>query len=127
MYAVGDLYITTRAGNPATLLGYGTWAAFGDGRFLLSGATAGVTAGSATHTHAAHSGVLQHNHGVTDPGHVHAQMRLPTATGGATSFTVDTSMSGTPATTRPRTCPPPSPSASGSVLREARPDLRPWL
>jgi hypothetical protein len=98
MYAVGDLYITTRAGNPATLLGYGTWAAFGDGRFLLSGATAGVTAGSATHTHAAHSGVLQHNHGVTDPGHVHAQMRLPTATGGATSFTVDTSMSGTPAT-----------------------------
>lgn len=34
---------------------------------------------------------------MTDPGHVHAQQRLPTATGAVASFTVDTSMSGTPA------------------------------
>ena len=31
------------------------------------------------------------------PNHAHPQMRFPTATGGSTGFTVDTSMSGTPA------------------------------
>lgn len=31
------------------------------------------------------------------PAHVHNQTRLPTATGAVTGFTVDTSMSGTPA------------------------------
>ena len=38
-----------------------------------------------------------HTHTVTDPGHAHAQQRFPTATGGSTGFTVDTSMSGTQA------------------------------
>jgi len=49
-------------------------------------------------------GVLTHN--VTQPSahttvaaHTHTQMRFPTATGGSTGYTVDTSMSGTPATT----------------------------
>jgi hypothetical protein len=32
------------------------------------------------------------------PAHTHNQTRLPTATGAVTGFTVDTSMSGTPAT-----------------------------
>jgi hypothetical protein len=69
---------------------------------FVKGASAepGTTGGAATHTHAAHSGVINHTHGVTvtDPGHFHNQTRLPTATGGVTGFTVDTSMSGTPAT-----------------------------
>lgn len=69
---------------------------------FIKGATleAGATGGSATHTHAAHTGVINHTHpvNVTDPGHTHDQMRFPTATGGSTGFTVDTSMSGTPAT-----------------------------
>lgn len=64
---------------------------------FIKGGTPGSTGGTATHTHAAHSGVISHTHPITDPGHVHAQQRLPTATGGTTSFTVDTSMSGTPA------------------------------
>jgi hypothetical protein len=60
----------------------------------------GTTGGSATHTHADHTGVINHTHSVSvsDPGHFHDQMRLPTATGAVTGFTVDTSMSGTPAT-----------------------------
>jgi hypothetical protein len=81
MYAVGDLYITTRSGDPATLLGYGTWAAFGDGRFLLSADTAGVTGGSSTHTHAAHTGVINHTHPVTDPGHAHVENSNNATTG----------------------------------------------
>jgi hypothetical protein len=65
-----------------------------------AGADPGATGGAATHTHADHTGVMNHTHGVsvTDPGHFHNQTRLPTATGGVTGFTVDTSMSGTPAT-----------------------------
>jgi hypothetical protein len=33
---------------------------------------------------------------VADPGHAHALQRFPTATGGSSGFTADTSMSGTP-------------------------------
>lgn len=59
----------------------------------------GATGGSATHTHAAHTGVIDHTHAVsvTDPGHAHTTQRYPTATGGSSGFTADTSMSGTPA------------------------------
>lgn len=35
MYAVGDIYITTREGNPAQLLGYGAWEQI-QGRFLFA-------------------------------------------------------------------------------------------
>lgn len=35
MYAVGDIYITTRTGNPAQLLGYGAWEQI-QGRFLFA-------------------------------------------------------------------------------------------
>lgn len=35
MYAVGDIYITTRQGNPAQLLGYGAWEQI-QGRFLYA-------------------------------------------------------------------------------------------
>lgn len=71
-------------------------------RFIVgaaAGAQPGGTGGTTTHQHAAHTGVINHTHGVTitDPGHVHAQQRLPTATGAQAGFTVDTSMSGTPA------------------------------
>lgn len=33
-YGVGDIYISTVAGNPAARLGYGTWAPYSDGRTL---------------------------------------------------------------------------------------------
>lgn len=51
-YAVGDIFVTTRAGNPAGLLGYGTWSQIKD-RFLLAAGdsyAAGSTGGEATHT-----------------------------------------------------------------------------
>ena len=105
VYPVGCIYTTTVSTNPATVFGFGTWTAFGAGRVLVgfdSGQTefdtAEETGGAKTITlTAAQSGLPQHTHAVTDPGHVHAQQRFPTATGGSTGFTVDTSMSGTPA------------------------------
>lgn len=51
-YAVGDIFITTRNGNPSSLLGYGTWEQIKDRFILAAGDTyaAGSTGGEATHT-----------------------------------------------------------------------------
>ena len=78
IYPVGSIYINAGVTtNPATLLGFGTWTAFGAGRVLVglnSGDTAfdtlQETGGSkdatvVNHTHTASSSV-------TDPGHVHS-------------------------------------------------------
>ncbi len=77
---------------------------------FIKGAAAGVepggSGGAATHDHDAHpnhvftqpddhSGVINHTHPVTDPGHTHLTQRYPTATGTSSGFTIDTSMSGT--------------------------------
>ncbi|HLB68449.1 MAG TPA: hypothetical protein VJN63_08305, partial [Thermoplasmata archaeon] len=57
-FAVGGVYINLTGTNPATELGYGTWAAFGAGRLLvgLDAAdpdfdTVRETGGAKTHTH----------------------------------------------------------------------------
>ena len=73
MYPVGSIYTNASVStNPATLLGFGTWVAFGEGRVAIGnggGFTAGATGGSAdaivvSHSHTASSLV-------TDPGHTH--------------------------------------------------------
>ena len=77
LHPVGSVYINaTNATNPGTLLGFGTWVAFGAGRvpvgFDASNAlfdTAEETGGSADAI------VISHNHTatttITDPGHAH--------------------------------------------------------
>ena len=77
LFPVGAIYTATVSTNPGTLLGFGTWTAFGAGRVLIGnggGFTAGNTGGSAdavvvSHTHTATS---------TDSGHTH---NLPTDLG----------------------------------------------
>jgi hypothetical protein len=53
-YPIGSIYMSTVATNPGTLLGFGTWVAYGVGRMPISadGSTyvAGTTGGSATTT-----------------------------------------------------------------------------
>lgn len=81
-FPVGSVFLSVVSTDPATLLGYGTWAAFGAGRMLVgfdSGDAAfdtdEETGGAATHTHAGHSdhGALTHSgaavaaHNVTQP------------------------------------------------------------
>lgn len=62
--------------------------------------THSVTSNVAVGDHAAHThdytDVLNHTHpvNVTDNGHSHLTQRYPTATGGSSGFTIDTSMSG---------------------------------
>lgn len=96
LYPVGSIYTNaTSSTNPATLLGFGTWTAFGAGRVMVgfdSGNalfdTAEETGGSAdaivvSHTHTATSTV-------TDAGHNHTYSVVQTsggAGGGTQSYT----------------------------------------
>ena len=72
LHPVGSIYTATVSTNPATLLGFGTWIAFGAGRVLIGdggGFSAGATGGSADAV------VVSHNHtassSVSDPSHAH--------------------------------------------------------
>jgi hypothetical protein len=77
MYPVGSIYINAAVStNPATLLGFGTWTAFGAGRVMV-----GLDAGDALFDTLEETGgskdavVVSHTHTatstVTDPGHSH--------------------------------------------------------
>jgi len=79
LYPVGSLYINaTNSTNPGTLLGFGTWAAFGAGRVPV-----GFDSGNALFDTAEETGgsadavVVSHTHTatVTDPGHRHTYTR----------------------------------------------------
>lgn len=95
-FPIGSVFIAVVTTNPATLLGYGTWAAFAAGRMLV-GLDAGQTEFDSVEET---GGEKTHTLTVNEmPSHAHVQQRLPTATGAVIGFTVDTSMSGTPATT----------------------------
>lgn len=72
-YPVGSVYINaTSATNPATLLGFGTWVAFGAGRVMV-----GLDAGNAAFDTAEETGgsadaiTVSHTHSLSDPGHAH--------------------------------------------------------
>jgi hypothetical protein len=79
LYPVGSIYTNSSVStNPGTLLGFGTWTAFGAGRFLVglnasdsSFDTAEETGGSKDATLVSHT----HTATVTDPGHVHTYTR----------------------------------------------------
>jgi len=73
LYPVGSIYINAGVTtNPATLLGFGTWTAFGAGRVMV-----GLDAGDALFDTLEETGgskdaiVVSHTHSVTDPGHAH--------------------------------------------------------
>ena len=75
LYPVGSIYTNaTSSTNPGTLLGFGTWTAFGAGRVMV-----GLDAGNALFDTAEETGgnadaiTVSHTHTatVTDPGHIH--------------------------------------------------------
>src|SRR3990172_2175284 len=83
-FPVGSVFIGVVATNPATLLGYGTWAAFGAGRVLVGldaldtdFDTAEETGGAKTHTLTT----------AQMPAHTHTQRRNNVATGANTGWT----------------------------------------
>ena len=89
-YPVGSIYINaTSSTNPATLLGFGTWTAFGAGRVMV-----GLDAGNAAFDTAEETGgsadaiTVSHTHTatVTDPGHKHTFPTRYDFTGGGNGF-----------------------------------------
>jgi len=111
-YPVGSVYINaTSATNPATLLGFGTWVAFGAGRVMV-----GLDAGNALFDTAEETGgsadaiVVSHTHTatVTDSGHTHnlainqgssgsggfLQLERPQGQGNEYTFTTTTATTG---------------------------------
>ncbi len=121
-FPVGAVFIAVVSTNPATLLGYGTWAAFGAGRVLVGldsgdtdfdaaeetgGAKTVTSTGSvaapadhAAHTHSVTSNVTvadhaSHTHTYTQViDHVHVQNAPTSASGGAVLYALDTNASG---------------------------------
>ena len=80
-WPIGSIYIAAVDTNPSSLLGFGTWSRFGEGKVLVSQSssdtdfdTAEETGGSKTfnnsHNHT-YTTVISHNHGVSDPSHAH--------------------------------------------------------
>jgi hypothetical protein len=80
LYPVGSIYINAGVTtNPATLLGFGTWTAFGAGRVMV-----GLNGSDALFDALEETGgskdavVVSHTHSITDPGHLHG---VPTVYG----------------------------------------------
>ena len=73
IWPVGSIYINAAvATNPATLLGFGTWTAFGAGRVIVGLDSGNTLMDTVEETGgSADAVVIAHTHTVTDPGHIH--------------------------------------------------------
>lgn len=73
LYPVGSIYINSSVStNPGTLLGFGTWTAFGAGRVMVGFDSGNTLFDTAEETGgSADAIVVSHTHTVTDPGHTH--------------------------------------------------------
>ena len=86
VYPVGSIYTNAAVStNPATLLGFGTWAAFGAGRVMVGFNAADPLFDTLEETGGAKDAiVVSHTHTITDPGHVHGLPLNNPSAGGAT-------------------------------------------
>jgi hypothetical protein len=73
LYPVGSIYINASdTTNPGTLLGFGTWTAFGAGKVLVGQDTGDTSFDTLEETGGSKDATLvSHTHTVTDPGHSH--------------------------------------------------------
>lgn len=90
LYPVGSIYINSSVStNPATLLGFGTWTAFGAGRVPVGYDSNNTLFDAAEETGgSADAIVVSHTHTATDSGHTHSSQQMgSTGADGADSFT----------------------------------------
>ena len=96
LYPVGSIYINSSvATNPATLLGFGTWSAFGAGRVPV-----GYDSGNPLFDASEETGgsadaiVVSHTHTATDSGHTHTyanKVQSGSFLGGTSSYSIGSS------------------------------------
>jgi hypothetical protein len=74
-YPIGSVYLSVVSTNPATLLGFGTWAQIAQGQALFGQKASDADFNTAEETGGAKTSaaLLAHTHTVTDPGHTHTQ------------------------------------------------------
>lgn len=100
IYPVGSIYINAGVTtNPATLLGFGTWSAFGSGRVLVGLNTSDSAFDTLQETGGSKDAiVVSHTHTatVTDPGHTHTYIgHTGLFSGGGNAITVMNDAAGT--------------------------------
>jgi len=85
LHPVGSIYINaTSSTNPGTLLGFGTWTAFGAGRVLVGFSSANALFGTAEETGGSADAIIPfHTHTATstDAGHNHSMGRVAGGSG----------------------------------------------
>ena len=91
-WPVGAVFLSVVSTNPNTLLGFGTWSAFGTGRVLV-----GIDSGDTDFDTVEETGGAK-THTLTTaeiPSHSHVEQGPTSASGGAMTFGIDTNASGT--------------------------------
>jgi hypothetical protein len=97
VWPVGSIYASVSGVNPADVLGFGTWVAFGAGRAIVGVDPADPDFDAAEKTSGAKTVTLTeaqlpaHSHPVTDPTHTHVQGVNSATTGGTSGYAPDTS------------------------------------
>ncbi len=83
LYPVGSIYTNASVStNPGTLLGFGTWTAFGAGRVMVGFDSSNTLFDTAEETGgSANAIVVSHTHTLTDPGHSHTTGTTLTGSG----------------------------------------------
>lgn len=117
LYPVGSIYTNaTSSTNPGTLLGFGTWSAFGAGRVMVGFDSSNALFDTAEETGgSANAIVVSHTHTatVTDPGHLHTIVASSNQVGNSGSYAQGTA-SGTSNTSTATTGITVSNSTTGS-------------
>jgi hypothetical protein len=74
-YPIGSVYLSVVSTDPATLLGFGTWAQIAQGQALFGQKASDADFNTAEETGGAKTSdaLLAHTHTVTDAGHTHTQ------------------------------------------------------
>jgi hypothetical protein len=108
IYPVGSIYTNaTSSTNPATLLGFGTWTAFGAGRVMVGFNASDPLFDAAEETGGSKDAItVSHTHSITDPGHAHSTAlfyRPHSASGAAQQYAQNTTGFGSQISTNSNT------------------------